>query len=142
MQITIKREKEYLREGELVLCEVDVALPSTTEEGRGGARLSRFYTRTREAILRLASEGVLPHARAALEAIEPSRRRAVVRPYRLTVSTALTPSDRGISVLRTLTLTHRGRVLYTEQVSEAILEGGRIIPTKPKEIKKRKKARS
>ncbi len=131
MTVTVTKEKKYFSEDGVVLCEVEISLPAAIAgegEERAAARVTRFYERVGAAVLQLAEERVVPIARKALTATPPARRRAVWRPYRLTVRAAAEEEGGGFAVTRTLTLRHRGRVLFTEEICEVITATGRLLP--------------
>ena len=145
MEIRIEREKKYFSEDGVVLCEADISLPCAVanEDGKkDGARNTRFYAAVGAAALRLAEKTVLPTAKKALASIPAARRRAVWRPYRLTVTSICHATGDGISLVRTLTVTHRGRVYLTERAEEIITGERHILPQKRARSTKSKKERS
>ena len=144
MDFVIQRKKEYLSEDGLVLCEVDIALPSPIIDGDAecrGARLKHFYSRIEAAVRGLANREVLPAARTALEEIAPPRRRGAWRAFRLAVESRAEERPGYTELTRSLTLSHRGKRLFSESTIDLILADGRIIP-KRERAKKDKKVKA
>ncbi len=131
MEIIIEKKRtEVLAEGGISFCEVSVALPSPIGEGAGEERVRRFYAALAEGALALGRDRLLPYARERYEHSTDPRRRFTHRPFCLLLTAAAKADGDGVTVTRTLVLTHRGKALFSEEVRERITAEGQILPSR------------
>ena len=128
MEISIKKDRRTYTEEGITFAEVTLAIPTTEDEGPTGKRLTRYYTSLADGALQIGERLLLPRSRARYEASVDPRRRFRHRPYCLTLTATLSPCGEDTEVTRILTLTHRGRRLYSETVKELITPEGYVIP--------------
>ena len=136
MEIKLIRKKTAMpKEGGIPFCEVSITLPHAVDGGREGARVERFYEGLANAAMRMAEALLLPYAKRKFEEDSDPRRHLTHRPYRLILQATVKKEGGATAVTRTLSITHRGRTLYREEVCERILPEGRILPGKKKSPK-------
>ena len=131
MEIIIEKKRtEVLAEEGISFCEVSVALPSPIGEGTGEERVRRFYAALAEGALLVGRDCLLPYARERYGRSTDPRRRFKSRPFCLALTAAIQVDGGGATVTRTLMLTHRGKVLFSEEVHERITQEGQILPSR------------
>ena len=127
-----RRSQEFAENG-IVHAVVSLQLPCANGEGREDATVNEFYERLEKAALDIGGTLLFPRAKARYESSTDPRKRFTHRPYRLEITSTHTAEGEGITVTRTLTLSHRGRELYREVAADLLLPDGRILPVKQPE---------
>ena len=131
MEIRVtKREPLLLAEEGVMLAEAQIALPEASGEDRASRTVNRFYKRIGDALESIAKNVLLPHSRTLYAHSDDPRKRFTHRPFRLICECRIVEETDGITVVRTVTVRHRGRVIFERRDCEKISESGLVLPIK------------
>ena len=135
MKIELERMREVFSEDGITFAEVSLILPKANDEGKAAERFNKHYGEIARGLIDIGRTLLLTRSRAVYEASSDPRRRFKHRPYCLSLSSALRPDGGDVVISRRLTLSHRGRTLYTETVEERLAPEGAILPQRNKKKK-------
>ena len=131
MEIRVmKREPLLLAEDGVMLAESQIALPTAIGEDRASRAVNRFYGRIGSALDKIAKNVLIPQARLLYKKSDDPRKRFTHRPFRLICECRITEEADGIAVARTVTVRHRGRVIFERTDCEKISTSGLVLPIK------------
>ena len=125
-----KREPVLLAEDGIMLAEAQIALPEAEGGDRASRTVNRFYERIGKALEGIVQNVLAPQSRALYERSDDPRKRFTHRPFRLSCDCRITEGADGITVVRTVTVRHRGRLVFERKDRERITEKGWILPIK------------
>ena len=133
MEIRVtKREPLLLAEDGVMLAEAQIVLPVAAGGDRASRAVNRFYERIGKALDGIVKNVLLPQSRALYERSDDLRKRFTHRPFRLSCDCRITEGADGITVVRTVTVRHRGRLVFERKDREKITPAGLILPQKEK----------
>ena len=136
MEISVlTRPPLLLAEDGIMLAEAQIALPEAEGGDRASRAVNRFYKRIGTALESIAKNVLLPHSRTLYAHSDDPRKRFTHRPFRLTCECRITEKADGIEAVRTVTVRHRGRVIFERRDCEIIARDGLILPQKQKSPK-------
>ena len=131
MEISVlTRPPLLLAEDGIMLAEAQIALPEAIGEDRASRAVNRFYERIGKALEGIVQNVLAPQSRALYERSDDPRKRFTHRPFRLSCDCRITEGADGITVVRTVTVRHRGRLVFERKDRERITEKGWILPIK------------
>ena len=131
MEIRVtKREPLVLAEDGVMLAEAQIVLPVAAGVDRASRAVNRFYERIGKALDGIVKNVLLPQSRALYERSDDPRKRFTHRPFRLICECRITEEIDGIAVARTVTVRHRGRVIFERRDCEKISASGLVLPIK------------
>ena len=136
MEISVvRREPIHIAEDGIVLAEAQIALPEAMEGTHAHRAVNRFYKRIGDALEGITRNVLAPQSRALYERSDDPRKRFTHRPFRLSCDCRITEGADGITLVRSVTVRHRGRVIFERKDHERITEGGLVLPWKEKSPK-------
>ena len=131
MEISVlTRPPLLLAEDGIMLAEAQIALPVAAGVDRASRAVNRFYERIGKALEGIVRNVLAPQSRALYERSDDPRKRFTHRPFRLSCVCRITEGADGITVVRTVTVRHRGRLVFERKDRERITEKGWILPIK------------
>ena len=131
MEISVlTRPPLLLAEDGIMLAEAQIALPEAMGGDRASRAVNRFYERIGKALEGIVQNVLAPQSRALYERSDDPRKRFTHRPFRLSCDCRITEGADGITVVRTVTVRHRGRLVFERKDRERITEKGWILPIK------------
>ena len=131
MEIRVtKREPLLLAEDGIMLAEAQIVLPVAAGVDRASRAVNRFYERIGKALDGIVKNVLLPQSRALYERSDDPRKRFTHRPFRLICDCRIVEETDGITVVRTVTVRHRGRAIFERRDCEKISESGLVLPIK------------
>ena len=131
MEISVlTRPPLLLAEDGIMLAEAQIALPEAMGGDRASRAVNRFYERIGKALEGIVQNVLAPQSRALYERSDDLRKRFTHRPFRLSCDCRITEGADGITVVRTVTVRHRGRLVFERKDRERITEKGWILPIK------------
>lgn len=131
MEISVlTRPPLLLAEDGIMLAEAQIALPEAMRGDRASRAVNRFYERIGKALEGIVRNVLAPQSRALYERSDDPRKRFTHRPFRLFCDCRITEGADGITVVRTVTVRHRGRLVFERKDRERITEKGWILPIK------------
>ena len=131
MEISVlTRPPLLLAEDGIMLAEAQIALPEAEGGDRASRAVNRFYERIGKALEGIVRNVLAPQSRALYERSDDPRKRFTHRPFRLSCDCRITEGADGITVVRTVTVRHRGRLVFERKDRERITEKGWILPIK------------
>ena len=131
MEISVlTRPSLLLAEDGIMLAEAQIALPEAIGEDRASRAVNRFYERIGKALEGIVRNVLAPQSRALYERSDDPRKRFTHRPFRLSCDCRITEGADGITVVRTVTVRNRGRLVFERKDRERITEKGWILPIK------------
>lgn len=131
----VKRTPLFFGEDGIPLAEARITLPHAEGEDKASRAVNHFYERIGDALERIAREVLLPIARELHKESTDPRKRLTHRPFRLLCECALSAVGEGMLVKRTVTVRHRGRVIFERCDHEIVCNDGLILPWKEKSPK-------
>ncbi len=131
----VKLPPLFLGERGVLMAEAQITLPRTVGEDKASCAVNHFYDRIGDALERIAREVLLPISRELYEKSDDPRKRLTHRPFRLLCECALSAVGEGMLVKRTVTVRHRGRVIFERCDHEIVCNDGLILPWKEKSPK-------
>ena len=128
--LIVRREPIQIAEDGIMLAEAQIALPEAMGGDRASRAVNRFYERIGTALEGIVRNVLAPQSRALYERSDDPRKRFTHRPFRLSCDCRITEGADGITVVRTVTVHHRGRLVFERKDRERITEKGWILPIK------------
>ena len=119
MEISVlTRPPLLLAEDGIMLAEAQIALPEAEGGDRASRAVNRFYERIGKALEGIVQNVLAPQSRALYERSDDPRKRFTHRPFRLSCDCRITEGADGITVVRTVTVRHRGRLVFERKDRE------------------------
>ena len=129
MEISVlTRPPLLLAEDGIMLAEAQIVLPEAMGGDRASRAVNRFYKRIGDALERITQNVLAPQSRALYERSDDPRKRFTHRPFRLSCDCRISEGADGITVVRTVTVRHRGRVIFERRDCEKISASGLVLP--------------
>lgn len=124
----VKKAPLFLGEGGILFAEAQIALPHAVGEDKASCAVNHFYERIGDALERIAREVLLPISRELYEKSDDPRKRLTHRPFRLICDCSIGAEGDEYIIKRSLTVRHRGRVIFDRKDHERITAEGLILP--------------